>query len=150
MAELVSDQELTFVMVKPDGVRRGLTGEVILRIERKGLEIVGMHKILMSEQQAAELYSPHKGKPFYDSLISFITSGPVVVMAVKGRKAISVVRKMIGSTDSAEALPGTVRGDFSTAVQENVVHASSSLEDARRELSIFFPELASGKGGGDR
>ncbi|WP_449463621.1 nucleoside-diphosphate kinase [Tardisphaera miroshnichenkoae] len=136
-------------MVKPDGVRRALTGEVILRLERKGLEIVRMEKILMEPEQAAKLYSPHLGKPFYESLVSFITSGPVVVMGVRGRKAISVVRKLIGSTDAAEAQPGTVRGDFSTAVQENVVHASSSPEDARRELSIFFPELVGEKEGGD-
>lgn len=149
MAESASEQELTFVMVKPDGVRRALTGEVILRLERKGLEIVRMKKILMEPEQAAKLYSPHLGKPFYESLVSFITSGPVVVMGVRGRKAISVVRKLIGSTDAAEAQPGTVRGDFSTAVQENVVHASSSPEDARRELSIFFPELVGEKEGGD-
>jgi len=148
VSENSSEQELTFVMVKPDGVRRGLTGEVILRLERKGLEIVRMEKILMKPEQAATLYSPHFGKPFYESLVGFITSGPVVVMGVKGRKAVSVVRKLIGSTDAAEAQPGTVRGDFSTAVQENVVHASSSPEDARRELSIFFPGLVGEKEGG--
>ncbi len=149
MTEAGSEQELTFVMVKPDGVSRGLTGEVILRLERKGLEIVRMEKIQMKPEQAAKLYSPHLGKPFYESLVDFITSGPVVVMGVRGRKAISVVRRLIGSTDAAEAQPGTVRGDFSTAVQENVVHASSSPEDARRELSIFFPELVGEREGGD-
>jgi len=133
-----SDVEETFVMVKPDGVKRGLTGEIVARLEKKGLEIVKMEKILMDRKQAEELYSPHLGKPFYASLVAFVTSGPVVVMKVRGRKAVSAVRLLVGSTDSATASPGTIRGDFSLDLQENVVHASSSLEDAKRELSVFF------------
>jgi len=136
--DLTSEEQTTFVMVKPDGVRRALTGEVIRRIEGKGLEIVAMRKLRMSLSQAQELYAPHEGKSFYEGLISFITSGPVVVMAVRGRKAIAAVRNLIGSTDPISASPGTIRGDFGLEVQENVVHASSSPEDATRELAIFF------------
>lgn len=142
------EEQVTFVMLKPDGVSRGLTGEVILRIERKGLKILALNKISMTRGQAELLYLPHKGKSFYEGLISFITSGPVVIMAVKGRNAIAVVRNLIGSTDPATASPGSIRGDFGLQVQENVVHASSSSEDAKRELGIFFKGLIN-EGGGD-
>ncbi|MCQ5362359.1 MAG: nucleoside-diphosphate kinase [Candidatus Methanomethylicia archaeon] len=132
--------ERTFVMIKPDAVLRGLVGEVISRLERKGLKIVGMRMIKMSEEEASSLYSVHKGKPFYEDLIRFIRSAPVVVMAIEGESAISVVRRLIGPTDSKEAPPGTVRGDFSCSKSMNIIHASDSLDNAQRELSIFFKD----------
>ncbi|MGC8936061.1 MAG: nucleoside-diphosphate kinase [Candidatus Methanomethylicaceae archaeon] len=132
--------EKTFVMIKPDAVVRGLIGEVISRLERKGLKIVGMRMIRMSEEEASSLYSVHKGKPFYDDLIRFIRSAPVVVMAIEGESAVSVVRRLIGPTDSKEAPPGTVRGDLSCSKSMNVIHASDSLDNAQRELSIFFKD----------
>ncbi|MDH5811552.1 MAG: nucleoside-diphosphate kinase [Candidatus Methanomethylicaceae archaeon] len=132
--------ERTFVMIKPDAVVRGLVGEVISRLERKGLKIVGMRMIKMSEEEASSLYSVHKGKPFYGDLINFIRSAPVVVMAIEGESAVSVVRRLIGPTDSKEAPPGTIRGDFSCSKSMNVIHASDSLDNAQRELSIFFKD----------
>lgn len=132
--------ERTFVMIKPDAVVRGLVGEVISRLERKGLKIVGMRMIKMSEEEASSLYSVHKGKPFYGDLINFIRSAPVVVMAIEGESAVSVVRRLIGPTDSKEAPPGTVRGDFSCSKSMNIIHASDSLDNAQRELSIFFKD----------
>jgi len=130
--------ERTFVMIKPDAVLRGLVGEVISRLERKGLKIVGMRMINISEDEASSLYSVHKGKPFYNDLINFIRSAPVVVMAIEGESAVSVVRRLIGPTDSKEAPPGTVRGDLSCSRSMNIIHASDSLDSAQRELSIFF------------
>ncbi len=132
--------ERTFVMIKPDAVLRGLVGEIISRLECKGLKIVGMRMIKMSEEEASSLYSVHRGKPFYDELIRFIRSAPVVVMAIEGESAISVVRRLIGPTDSKEAPPGTIRGDFSCSKSMNVIHASDSLDNAQRELSIFFKD----------
>ncbi|MCC6013014.1 MAG: nucleoside-diphosphate kinase [Candidatus Verstraetearchaeota archaeon] len=133
--------ERTFVMIKPDAVVRGLIGEIISRIEKKGLKIVGMKMIHLSREEAEKLYSIHKDKPFFNDLINFITSAPVVVMAVEGESAVSVMRKMIGPTDSKEAPPGTIRGDFSCSKSMNIIHASDSLESANRELSIFFKEF---------
>ncbi len=132
--------ERTFVMIKPDAVLRGLIGEVVSRLERKGLKIVGMRMITLSEEEASSLYSVHKGKPFYDDLIRFIRSAPVVVMAVESESAVSVVRRIIGPTDSKEAPPGTVRGDFSCSKSMNIIHASDSSDNAQRELSIFFKD----------
>jgi len=132
--------ERTFVMLKPDSVVRGLMGEVLSRLERKGLKIVGMRLIHMSEAQAKALYSVHQGKPFFNDLIKFVRSAPVVVMAVEGESAVSVVRWMIGSTDAKEALPGTVRGDLSCSKSMNIIHASDSNDSAQRELAIFFKE----------
>ncbi len=132
--------ERTFVMIKPDSVVRGLAGEVLSRLERKGLKIVGMKMIRMSEDQASRLYAPHLGKPFFNDLVKFIRSAPVVVLALEGENAVAVVRRIIGSTDSKEAAPGTVRGDFSCSKSMNVIHASDSPENAQRELAIFFSE----------
>ncbi|MDH5806512.1 MAG: nucleoside-diphosphate kinase [Candidatus Methanomethylicaceae archaeon] len=132
--------ERTFVMIKPDAVLRGLIGEIISRIERKGLKIVGMKMIKLSEEEASKLYEVHRDKPFYNDLIKFIRSAPVVVMAIEGESAISIMRKIIGPTDSKEAPPGTIRGDFSCSKSMNVIHASDSLENAKKELSIFFKE----------
>lgn len=130
--------EKTFVMIKPDSVMRGLIGEVVSRIEHKGLKLIGARMIRMTEEQAKSLYSVHAGKPFFEDLVSFIRSAPVVVMAVEGESAVSVVRRLVGATDSKEAAPGTVRGDLSCSKSMNVIHASDSLDNAQRELAIFF------------
>jgi len=130
--------EKTFVMIKPDSVVRGLIGKVISRIEGKGLKLIGARMIHMTEEQANRLYSVHKSKPFFGDLVSFIRSAPVVVLAVEGESAVTVVRRLIGATDSKEAAPGTVRGDLSCSKSMNVIHASDSLDNAQRELAIFF------------
>jgi len=132
--------ERTLVLVKPDGVRRGLIGEVISRFERKGFRIVAMKMMRMSRSQAMEFYSVHADKPFYKDLVEFITSGPIVAMVLEGDSAISVVRNMIGATDGRKAAPGTIRGDFALSIQENVVHASDSPESYEREYKIVFSE----------
>ena len=127
-------------MIKPDGVARGLVGEVISRIEKKGLKIVAMKMIKMSKEQAEKLYEVHKGKPFYEGLIKYVTSGPVVVMVVKGPQAVKVVRNLIGATNPIEAAFGTIRGDFGLDIGRNIVHASDSPENSLKERSIFFKE----------
>ncbi len=132
--------ERTFVMVKPDGVHRGLVGEVIKRLERKGLKIVAMKMLKIDRALAEKHYAEHKGKPFFDSLISYITSGPVVAMVIEGKEAIKVVRKLVGATNPIEADPGTIRGDFGLDIGRNVVHASDSAESAKREISLFFSD----------
>uniref|UniRef100_A0A7J3XZI7 Nucleoside diphosphate kinase n=1 Tax=Thermogladius calderae TaxID=1200300 RepID=A0A7J3XZI7_9CREN len=132
--------ERTLVMVKPDGVRRGLIGEIIARFERKGFRIAGLKMLRMSRELAEKFYSVHKGKPFFDALIDFITSGPVVAMVIEGDSAVSVARLMIGSTDGREALPGTIRGDYALSKTENVVHASDSVESANYEIGLLFSE----------
>ncbi len=132
--------ERTFVMVKPDGVQRGLIGEVISRLERKGLKIVAMKMLWISEELAKEHYAEHKEKPFFANLVSYITSGPVVAMVVEGRDAVKVVRKLVGATNPAEADPGTIRGDFGLDIGRNVVHASDSHTSAEREIALFFSE----------
>ncbi|MCG2888531.1 MAG: nucleoside-diphosphate kinase [Sulfolobales archaeon] len=130
----------TFVMIKPDGVRRGLVGEIISRFERRGMKIVAMKMVKMDRALAERLYEEHKGKSFFEELISYVTSGPVVAMVIEADEAVSVVRKMIGATDPKEALPGTIRGDYALSKAENVIHASDSPEKASREISIFFKE----------
>ena len=130
--------EQTFIMIKSDGVQRRLIGEIVRRFELKGLKIAALKLISMSDKQAKELYSIHKGKPFCDGLVKFITSSPVVVMVVEGDGAIAVVRKLLGATFGYEAEPGTVRGDFGMSRGMNLVHGSDSLESAKREIPIFF------------
>ncbi|MFW6064817.1 MAG: nucleoside-diphosphate kinase [Candidatus Natronoplasma sp.] len=130
--------ETTFLMVKPDGVQRGLIGKVVSRLEDKGLRIDAMKMMQIDKQEAKEHYAEHKGKDFYEPLLDFITSGPVVVMAVSGDSAISVIRDMVGATDPKEADPGTIRGDYGLDVGRNIVHAADSKESAERELDIFF------------
>jgi len=130
--------ERTFVMIKPDAVERKLIGEIISRFEKKGFRIVAMKMIRMRKEQAEELYSPHREKPFYRDLVNFATRGPVVVMVLEGDSAVDVVRLMIGSTDGRKASPGTIRGDYALDIQENVVHASDSRESFEREHKIFF------------
>ena len=132
--------ERTLVLVKPDGVQRGLIGEIIGRIERTGLKIVGMKMIQISDELAGRHYAEHEGKPFFPGLVSFITSTPVVAMAVSGPDAIAIVRKVMGTTRPAEATPGTVRGDLAVDVGRNLIHGSANEEDARREVELFFSE----------
>ena len=130
--------ESTLVIVKPDGVRRGLVGEILGRIERKGLRIAELKMMTIDEDLAGRHYDEHRDKPFFGELISFITSGPVVIAKVEGEGAVPVVRTLMGPTDPAEAPPGTIRGDFGTIVTENLVHGSDSPESAKRELDLFF------------
>jgi len=131
-------QERTFVMVKPDGVCRGLIGEVLSRIERRGLKVVAMKMVRLDEERARVHYAEHADKPFFSSLVSFITSGPVVCMVVEGRNAIRAMRSLCGSTDPIEAHAGTMRGDLALDIGRNVVHASDSPASAEREISIHF------------
>ena len=130
----------TLVLVKPDGVRRGLIGEVIKRFENKGLKIRALKMLWLTREQAEEFYSVHKDKPFFQDLISFITSGPIVAMVLEGDEAINVVRIMIGATDGRKAQPGTIRGDYALSIQDNVVHASDSPESFEREFRVIFSE----------
>ena len=131
-------EEQTFVMIKPDAVQRGLVGEIITRIEATGLEIVRMEMGTVSPDEAAANYAEHEGKPFYDGLIEYITSGPVVRMVVRGPGAVGLCRKLMGATDPAQAAPGTIRGDFGLVVDRNVIHGSDSVASAEREIAIFF------------
>jgi nucleoside-diphosphate kinase len=125
-------------MIKPDGVSRGLVGEVISRIERKGFTITKLRKMQINEALAKEHYQEHVDKPFFSELVSFITSGPVVAMIVEGEKVASTIRAMVGATDPKEAAPGTIRGDFAVEVGKNIVHASDSSKSAKREIALFF------------
>ena len=130
----------TLIVIKPDGVKRGLVGEIISRFERKGFKIKALKMVWLSREQAEEFYSVHKGKHFFEDLVSFVTSGPVVAMVIEGDEAIEVARLMIGATDGRKAQPGTIRGDYSLSIQENVVHASDSPESFEREFRVIFRE----------
>ena len=132
--------EVTYVMIKPDGVQRGLVGEIIQRFERKGLQLVGLKQVVPSEEIARKHYAVHSEKPFFSGLIKFITSGPVVCMAWSGIDAISVARNLIGSTNGREATPGTIRGDFGMDVGYNMIHGSDAPETAEFELGLWFSE----------
>jgi nucleoside-diphosphate kinase len=132
--------ERTFVMLKPSAVERGLLGEIISRFERKGLRILAMKMIRMRREEAERLYEVHRGKHFYDQLVSTIAGSRVVVMVLEGRSAILVVRKMIGATDPVNAEPGTIRGDLGLDITDNLVHASDSKESYEHEHRIFFEE----------
>ncbi|MBC7260937.1 MAG: nucleoside-diphosphate kinase [Chloroflexi bacterium] len=130
--------ERTLVIIKPDGVQRGLIGEIITRLERRGLKIVAMKMIQMSKELAEKHYAIHKGKPFYEGLVQYITSSPVVVMAVEGNRAIELVRNTMGATNPANAAPGTIRADLAVEIGRNLVHGSDGPETAAFELSLFF------------
>jgi nucleoside-diphosphate kinase len=130
--------ERTYAMVKPDGVKRGLVGEVVRRIEAKGLRIVGMKLMQISRETAERHYGEHQGKPFFEGLVSFITSGPVVAMVLEGEGAIAAWRTMMGATNPKDAAPGTIRGDLATTIDENVAHGSDAPATAEREIAIFF------------
>lgn len=130
--------ESTFVMVKPDGVRRGLVGEVISRLERKGMILDKMRMLTIDDDLASRHYEEHVDKPFYGELAAFITSGPVVAMQWSGESAVVVARTLMGTTNPAEAAPGTIRGDFGMIITENIVHGSDSPASAERELGLYF------------
>jgi len=130
--------EKTLVLVKPDGVQKGVIGDIIKRFERRGLKIVGLKMMHLSRELAGKHYAEHEGKPFYNELVDFITSGPLVAMVVAGENAIKAVRAMMGATNPLEAAPGTIRGDYALNIGNNIVHGSDSPESAAREISIFF------------
>jgi nucleoside-diphosphate kinase len=129
----------TLVLAKPDAVQRGLTGEIISRIERKGLRIVALKMLQMDKALAKRHYAVHEGKPFFADLVDFITSGPIVAVVVEGEKAVEVVRTMMGDTDPKKSAPGTIRGDFGLDIGQNLIHGSDSEENARKEINLFFP-----------
>src|SRR6188508_2481268 len=133
--------ERTLILVKPDAFARGLTGEIIARVERKGLKIVALKHMQMDEALAKQHYAEHEGKPFFGELVDFITSGPLVAMVLEGESAIKAARQVIGATNPLEATTGSIRGDFAIEVGKNMVHGSDSPESGTREAGIFFPEL---------
>jgi len=130
--------ERTFVLLKPDAVQRGLVGQIVGRFERRGLKLVGMKMLRVTRSLGETYYAEHKGKPFFDSLIVYITAGPVVAMVLEGDGAIAIVRKMMGKTNSADAEPGTIRGDYGLTIGRNLIHGSDSLASAKREIALFF------------
>lgn len=132
------NHEVTFAMIKPGAIHRGLIGDIVRRFEYRGLNIVGMKLVQVSEEQAKAHYKEHEGKPFYPRLISYIQSGPVVVLAIYGENAITLVRKMAGATNPLEAVPGTIRGDYSADIENNIIHTSDAKETAERELAVYF------------
>jgi nucleoside-diphosphate kinase len=133
--------ERTLILVKPDAFARNLSGEIISRFERKGLRIVALRHMVVTEDLARQHYAEHEGKPFFGELVEFITSGPIVAMVLEGTEAIRAARQVIGATNPLEAAPGSVRGDFALEVGKNMVHGSDSPESGRREASLFFPDL---------
>jgi nucleoside-diphosphate kinase len=128
----------TLILVKPDAFARRLTGEIIARFERKGLHLAELKHMTLDEDTARRHYAEHAGKPFFDGLVSFITSGPIVAMVLEGPNAIEASRQLIGSTNGIEAAPGSIRGDFALEVRRNLVHGSDSPESAEREIALFF------------
>jgi nucleoside-diphosphate kinase len=133
--------ERTLILVKPDAVRRNLIGEVISRIERKGLKVIAMDLRTIDRDTARAHYAEHEGKSFFATVVEFITSGPVVALVAEGERAIESFRALAGATDPVKALPGTIRGDYALVTAQNMVHGSDSPEAAEREIKIFFPEL---------
>jgi nucleoside-diphosphate kinase len=132
--------ERTLVLCKPDAVRRGLSGEIVARFERRGFVLKGARLLKVSKGLAQQHYAEHKDKPFFGELVTFITSGPVLALALEGESAISVVRTMMGATNPANSAPGTIRGDLALEMSENVIHGSDSKASAKRELALFFPD----------
>lgn len=130
--------EKTFVMIKPDGVQRGLVGRIVERFEDRGLKICAMKMMKIPRELAERHYAEHKGKGFYEPLLSYITSGPVVCMVLEGENAVAMVRTMMGKTNPQDAAPGTIRADFSQVTGRNIVHGSDSSESAKREINLFF------------
>lgn len=130
--------ERSLIILKPDAVQRGLIGPILTRIEQRGLRIVGMKLMQIDEALARRHYAIHEGKPFFDSLISYITSGPVVVLVVTGANVIEIVRSMVGATNPVKAAPGTIRGDFALEIGRNLIHASDSPENGEMEVNLFF------------
>jgi nucleoside-diphosphate kinase len=134
--------ERTLILVKPDAFARNLTGEIIARFERKGLRLVALNQRSMERELAERHYAEHAGKPFYEELVSFITSGPLVAMVLEGEQAVAAARQVIGATNPLEAAPGSIRGDYAIEVGQNMVHGSDAPESAAREVALFFPDLA--------
>jgi nucleoside-diphosphate kinase len=134
--------ERTLILVKPDAFARNLTGEIIARFERKGLRLVALQQMTMTRELAARHYAEHEGKSFYDELVEFITSGPLVAMVLEGEQAVAAARQVIGATNPLEATTGSIRGDYAIAVGQNMVHGSDSTASAAREVGLFFPDLA--------
>lgn len=132
--------ERTLILIKPDGVKRRLSGRIIARFEDKGMKIVGMKLLTLSRERAEKHYDVHKGKPFYDGLVAYITSGPIIAAILEGPNAISITRTMCGATDGSKAQPGTIRGDFSMGIEKNIIHASDSQQSFEHEAPIFFNE----------
>jgi len=130
--------ERSLVLIKPDAIQRGLAGEIISRLEKKGLKIVAMKMLHMDNTLAQRHYAIHKGKVFFDDLVNFITSGPVIAIILQGKDAVQIIRQMIGETDPAKAHGGTIRGDFGIDIGHNLVHGSDSLENASKEIDLFF------------
>ena len=133
--------ERTLILVKPDAFARNLTGEIIARMQRKGLGLAALQLMTMSRELASQHYAEHEGKPFYEELVSFITSGPLVAMVLEGESAITAARQVIGATNPLEATMGSIRGDYAVAVGQNMVHGSDAPESAAREVGLFFPGL---------
>jgi nucleoside-diphosphate kinase len=131
----------TLILVKPDAFARNLTGEILARFERKGLRIVAMRLLTMDPALAEQHYAEHVGKGFFEELVTFITSGPLVALVLEGQEAVTSARQVIGATNPLEAAPGSIRGDFAIAVGQNMVHGSDSPESAQREVALFFPDL---------
>jgi len=131
----------TLILVKPDAFARGLTGEILARFERKGLRIVALKHLQVTEDLATRHYAEHEGKPFFGELVTFITSAPLVALVLEGHEAVVAARQVIGATNPLEAAPGSIRGDFALEVGQNMVHGSDSNESAEREIGLFFPEL---------
>jgi nucleoside-diphosphate kinase len=131
--------ERTLILVKPDAFARGLTGEIIARFENKGLKIVALRHMTVTEDLAKQHYAEHDGKPFFGELVEFITSGPIVALVLEGEDAIRAARQVIGATNPLEAAPGSIRGDYAIAVGQNMVHGSDSPESGEREAGLFFP-----------
>jgi len=133
-------EERTYVMIKPDAVARGLIGAIVGRLEAVGLKIERMHLGVVSPEEAAANYAEHEGKAFYEGLVAYVTSGPVVKMVVSGPDAVAVCRKLMGATNPRDAAPGTIRGDYGLTLDANVIHGSDSPSSAQREIGIFFGE----------
>ena len=136
----MSSSERTLFLIKPDGVQRGLVANILERIERKGLKIVGLKMMQVSEELAKKHYEEHVGKPFYPSLKDYVCSGPIIVMVLEGENVIAAIRQLVGATDPIDAQPGTIRADLAMNKGQNLIHASDSNESAKREISLFFPD----------
>lgn len=134
----VKPMQQTLILLKPDAVQRRLVGDILVRFERKGLRLVGLKLLITPRELAEKHYTVHKGKPFYESLLGFLTSGPTVAMVWEGREAVAVCRNLMGLTDGAKAPPGTIRGDYALSVQNNLVHGSDSVENAAAEIALWF------------
>jgi nucleoside-diphosphate kinase len=137
-------KQKTLVIIKPDGIQINIIGEIISRIEKKGLKILNMKMMKLSRELAEKLYEEHRNKAFFKSLVNFITSASIIVMIVEGEDVISIFRSMMGPTDPKNAEPGTIRGDYGTDIERNIIHGSDSIESAKREVDLFFPEEQEG------